>query len=83
MSLVDSSNKPLASKDVVFTISSKEYPVKTDSSGIATLSRSLFAGTYVATVSFAGDGDYIQSEVSTVITVASAHDSSGYGYWVF
>lgn len=83
VSLVDSSNKPLASKDVVFTISSKEYPVKTDSSGIATLSRSLFSGTYVVTASFAGDGDYIQSEVSTVITVASAHDSSGYGYWVF
>ena len=83
VSLVDASNKPLASKDVVFTLSLKDYTVKTDSAGIATLSRNLFAGTYVVTASFAGDGDYIPSDVSTAITVASAHDSSGYGYWVF
>ena len=83
VSLVDSSNNPLASKEVVFTISSKEYPVQTDSAGIATLSRSLFAGTYVVKASFAGYEDYIPSEVSTVITVASTNDSSGYGYWVF
>ena len=82
--LVDSNNRPLANREVVYTISSNNYTVTTDASGIATLTRSLSAGTYSISYKYAGDDDYIPSEGSTTITVAKSQvQSNGFGYWAF
>ncbi|MBE6509999.1 MAG: cysteine protease [Methanobrevibacter millerae] len=82
--LVDSNNTPLSEREVVYSISSKDYAVTTDASGIAALTRSLSAGSYSVSYKYEGDDDYLPSEGSTTIAVTKSQtDSSGFGYWVF
>ena len=80
--LSDSNNKALSGRNIVFTLSSSEYNVTTDSSGIATLTKTLVAGSYLVSYRYAGDNDYLPSESSTVIVISNPNSSHGYGYWV-
>ncbi len=52
VTLLDSSNKAVAGKYVVFTINNKEYNVKTNSKGVATLKLKLKPGTYYITAEY-------------------------------
>ncbi|WP_407378695.1 transglutaminase domain-containing protein [Methanobrevibacter sp.] len=81
--LSDSNNKALSGREVIYTISSSDSAVTTDASGIASLTKSLSAGTYLVSYKYAGDNDYAPSEASTQIVISQAtENSNGFGYWV-
>ncbi|MBQ9026313.1 MAG: cysteine protease, partial [Methanobrevibacter sp.] len=80
--LSDSNNNALSGRNVVFTISSNDYSVTTDSSGIAALTKTLAAGSYLVSYKYAGESDYLPSESSTQIVISNPNSSHGYGYWV-
>ena len=70
ITLKDSSNKVLASKTVQITLNKVVYKVKTNSNGVAKLQVNLKnAGTYTASIKFAGDSKYLGSSVSAKIKV--------------
>ena len=52
VTLLDSSNKPISGKYLVFTINNKEYNVKTNSKGVATLKLKLNPGKYYVIVEY-------------------------------
>lgn len=81
--LSDKDNKPLANKNVVYTIDSDSYQASTDSEGIATIKLHLGTGTYQISYKYEGDDEYLSSEGSTQITVSKSGAFSGFGYWSF
>lgn len=56
--LKNSSGSPLVSKKLTVSLNNREYSIKTNSMGMATLNTTLPANTYVMSVSFAGDNQY-------------------------
>ena len=64
-------NIVMPNKAVKFTVNSKTYDVKTDASGVASLTLDLAAGQYTVSYSFAGDNDYKSSKGSTKIKLVA------------
>lgn len=70
ITLKDKNNKVLAGKTVEITLNKVTYKVKTNSNGIAKLQINIKkAGTYTASIKFAGDSPYIKSSASIKIKV--------------
>ena len=74
ITLKDKNNQVLAGKDVVVVLNNVKYPVKTDAKGQATIKvpANLVPKTYTATITFAGDGNYIKSTNTAKVTVNKA-----------
>ena len=73
--LTDAKGKPLADKEIVFTVNSNQTTVKTDSSGIAYLKLNLKPGNYTISYAYAGDMDYAASEGSNAIKIISSNST--------
>ena len=68
--LRDANNKLLAGKTVQITLDKVTYKVKTDSKGVAKVQVNIKkAGTYTASVKFAGDSKYLKTSASAKIKV--------------
>ena len=62
-------NCSLANKTIDIVINNRDYTVVTDNDGVARIDLSLNPGQYSVTASFAGDENYISSNLSTKITI--------------
>lgn len=62
-------NCSLANKTIDIVINNRDYTVVTDNDGVARIDLSLNPGKYSVTASFAGDENYISSNLSTKITI--------------
>lgn len=67
--LKDSNGNALKNSDVNVKIASKNYKLKTDSTGLAQLSLDLSSGEYDAIISYAGDERYNRSSLTAHITI--------------
>ena len=68
VTLVDGDNGRLAHKIVTFTVLGKDYKIKTDENGVASLPINLNKGSYTITVKFEEYG-YVSSSITSVINV--------------
>lgn len=67
--LIDDDNCSIANKTIDIAINNADYTVITDNDGVARVNPSLNLGQYAVTASFAGDDNYISSNLSTKINV--------------
>ena len=79
--LLDSNNKALSGKKVVLNDGTKDYNVKTDSSGYATFTTNIPLGSNSIQYSFGGDNSYMPSSGSKTVKINL--NTKGNGYWVF
>ncbi|WP_409199467.1 transglutaminase domain-containing protein [Methanobrevibacter sp. DSM 116169] len=84
--LLDNNGKPLADKDIIFTINGVDYTRTTDSNGIGSININLATGFYNVAYKFEQSGGYLFSSGSTAIEVIARPDTlntNANGYWVF
>lgn len=67
--LVDNQGKPMANRDIIFSINGVDYVRVTDNSGYAYLNINLFAGTYTIRASFEGDYYYSTFVINKIVIV--------------
>ena len=69
VALKDAKSNDLAGKVISINLNGKDYSVKTDNNGKATLSVDLIPGKYVAKIQFSEDNIYLGSSVSSNVVV--------------
>ena len=71
ITLQDANGKAIANKKILFSVNEANYTATTNSNGKAFLKLSLPIGEYTIVTKFAGDRNYMNCEVSNVITAIS------------